>query len=114
MNIIISFDGKFNEFFGISEPYSIREARIHIRRLRDLLVTMLEPNAFTATDNLSLSYCSAITEIDVEEEALKAIKDKTNYQKGNIALPPESACLKSKPLIGPIILPDYDVQVGFK
>ena len=97
--------------FYFLEPYSIREARIHIRRLRDLLVTMLEPNAFTATDNLSLSYCSAITEIDVEEEALKAVKDKNNYQKGDTALPPESAHLKSKPLIGPMIVPDYDVTV---
>lgn len=102
----------YNFLILFSEPYSIREARIHIRRLRDLLVTMLEPNAFTATDNLSLSYCSAITEIDVEEEALKAVKDKNNYQKGNIALPPDSASLKSKPKIAPIIVPDYDVEVG--
>eukprot|EP00111_Clytia_hemisphaerica_P006162 TCONS_00017832-protein len=95
----------------VDEPYSIREARIHIRRLRDLLVTMLEPNAFTATDNLSLSYCSAITEVDVEEEAWKAMKDKNNYQKGNVTLPPNFAGLKSKPSVEQIIIPDYDVQL---
>lgn len=95
----------------VDEPYSIREARIHIRRLRDLLVTMLEPNAFTATDNLSLSYCSAITEIDVEEEAWKAAKDKANYQKGDVVLPPQNASLKSSPKVEPMIIPDYDVQL---
>ena len=72
---------------------------------------MLEPNAFTATDNLSLSYCSAITEIDVEEEAWKASKDKANYQKGKVVLPPPYAGLNSEPLVEPMIIPDYDVQV---
>ena len=72
---------------------------------------MLEPNAFTATDNLSLSYCSAITGIDVEEEAWKAAKDKSNYQKGDVSLPPTYAGLKADPLVQPIIIPDYDVQV---
>lgn len=96
------------------EPYSIREARIHIRRLRDLLVTMLEPNAFTATDNLSLSYCSAITEIDVEEEAWKAVKDKNNLPKPNNILPPSYAGLESTPMLEPVIISNYEVQVGIE
>ena len=48
------------------ESYSVREARIHIRRLRDLLSTTLLQNALTATDNLSLSFCSFVTGQDPE------------------------------------------------
>ena len=50
----------------VDEPYSVREARIHIRRLRDLLSTSLYQSSFTATDNLSLSFCTTIAGIDPE------------------------------------------------
>lgn len=97
----------------VDEPYSIREARIHIRRLRDLLVTMLEPNAFTATDNLSLSYCSAITQIDVEEEAWKSSKEPNAQKPTENVLPPEYTALKegAGPLLEPLILADNEVQL---
>ncbi len=49
-----------------SEPYSVREARIHIRRLRDLLSTSLYQSGFTATDNMSLSLYSTVAGIDPE------------------------------------------------
>ena len=51
-----------------SEPYSVREARIHIRRLRDLLSTSLYQSSFSATDNLSLSLCTTIAGVDPEGE----------------------------------------------
>lgn len=59
----------------VDEPYSVREARIHIRRLRDLLSTSLYQSSFTATDNLSLSFCTTIAGIDPEDEILKGTKD---------------------------------------
>lgn len=97
----------------VDEPYSIREARIHIRRLRDLLVTLLEPNAFTATDNLSLSYLSSITQIDVEEEAWKQAKEPNAARSSESVLPPEYASLNkaSNTLLEPLILLDNEVQL---
>ncbi|KAK3743452.1 hypothetical protein QZH41_019537, partial [Actinostola sp. cb2023] len=56
---------------AVEETYTVREARIHLRRLKDLLSTSFEANAQSAVDNLSLSFLSAIAGIDVEEEALK-------------------------------------------
>jgi len=100
----------------VDEPYSIRESRIHIRRLRDLLVTMLEPNAFIATDNLSLSYCTSITGVDVEEEAWKLTKEPsspTSKPKAESILPPSYANLDvgSSPLLEPLIIPDNELQM---
>ena len=98
------------------EPYSVRESRIHIRRLRDLLITMLEPNAFNATDNLSLSYCSAITEIDIEEEALKNLKEANSAKSATDLLPPSWATLENgeSPLLGPLVIQNNDAQVSMK
>jgi len=50
----------------IPETYTLREARIHLRRLKDLLSTSFETNAHSAIDNLSLSFLSAIAGVDVE------------------------------------------------
>ncbi len=48
----------------------MREARIHIRRLRDLLSTSLYQSGFTATDNMSLSLYSTVAGIDPEGKIL--------------------------------------------
>ncbi|XP_031550707.1 clustered mitochondria protein homolog [Actinia tenebrosa] len=56
----------------VEEPYTVREARIHLRRLKDLLSTSFQANAHSAVDNLSLSFLSAVTGADVEEEAVKS------------------------------------------
>ena len=50
----------------LSEPYSVREARIHVRRLKDLLSTNLLTNAYSAVDNLSLSFLGTVAGVDVE------------------------------------------------
>lgn len=50
----------------ILEAYSVREARIHVRRLRDLLSTSFESSAHNAVDNLSLSFSVAVTGVEVE------------------------------------------------
>lgn len=44
----------------------MREARIHVRRLRDLLSTSFESNAHSAADNLSLSFFVAVSGVGVE------------------------------------------------
>ena len=49
-----------------AEPYSVREARIHLRRIKDLLSTNFHINAYSAVDHLSLSFLSAVAGIDVE------------------------------------------------
>ncbi|XP_047142254.1 clustered mitochondria protein homolog isoform X1 [Hydra vulgaris] len=100
----------------VDEPYSVRESRIHIRRLRDLLFTMIEPNAFNAIDNLSLSYCSAITEIDIEEEALKNFKEPNSVNSVKVTsdiLPPQWATLENgeSPLLEPLVIKSNDVQL---
>lgn len=78
-------------------------------------MTVLEPNAFTATDNLSLSYCSVITEIDVEEEAWKSAKDPTQLPKvADNVLPPSYATLNQKklPLLEPLLMSDKEISVS--
>jgi len=96
----------------VDEPYSIREVRIHIRRLRDLLANIIETIAFTATDNHSLSYCSSITEGDVEEEAFKHAQDPASQtQNGETVLPPNYAMLDKTPLLEPLLILDNEVAV---
>lgn len=58
----------FTYFLLIVEPYSVREARIHLRRIKDLLSTNFHLNAYSAMDHLSLSFLSAVAGVDVEGE----------------------------------------------
>ena len=44
----------------------MREARIHLRRIKDLLSTNFQVNAYSAVDHLSLSFLSAVAGVDVE------------------------------------------------
>lgn len=53
-------------FYLYPEPYSAREARIHLRRLRDLLNTSFENNAQNANDNLSFSFYVAVSGMELE------------------------------------------------
>ena len=50
----------------ILEPYSVREARIHLRRIKDLMSTNFQVNAYSAVDHLSLSFLSPVAGVDVE------------------------------------------------
>ena len=51
---------------SVSEAYSVREARIHVRRLRDLMSTSFESNANSAADNLSHSFSVAVSGVEIE------------------------------------------------
>lgn len=48
------------------EEYNLRDVKIHLRRLRDLLTNFSRANAYTAQDNMSLTFLSGVTEIDIE------------------------------------------------
>ncbi|XP_046840986.1 clustered mitochondria protein homolog [Xenia sp. Carnegie-2017] len=75
----------------IEEPYSAREARIHLRRLRDLLNTSFENNAQNANDNLSFSFYVAVSGMELEEEVqvLKQKRDNVNALPTDECKPPD-------------------------
>lgn len=51
--------------FCPSEPYTVREARIHVRHIRDLLKSLDPSDAFNGVDCNSLSFLSVFTEGDL-------------------------------------------------
>ncbi|CAB4040212.1 clustered mitochondria homolog, partial [Paramuricea clavata] len=73
----------------VEESYSVREARIHVRRLRDLLSTSFENNAHNAADNLSLSFSVAVSGVEVEEEVIKTKRDTNNTVPTEECTPPD-------------------------
>lgn len=44
-----------------SEPYTVREGRIHLRHVRDLLKSLDPSDAYNGNDCASLSFLGAIT-----------------------------------------------------
>ncbi|KAG8596885.1 hypothetical protein GDO81_002082, partial [Engystomops pustulosus] len=53
----------------VEEPYTIREARIHIRHFRDLLKSLDLTDAYNGVDCSSLSFLSNISEGDIGESS---------------------------------------------
>ena len=49
----------------VEEPYTVREARIHVRHVRDLLKSLDPVDAYNGMDCNSLSFLSAIAQGDV-------------------------------------------------
>ncbi|KAJ7309056.1 hypothetical protein JRQ81_008347 [Phrynocephalus forsythii] len=49
----------------VEEPYTVREARIHVRHIRDLLKSLDPSDAFNGVDCNSLSFLSVFTEGDL-------------------------------------------------
>lgn len=54
-----------------AEPYTVREARIHVRHIRDLLKSLDPSDAFNGVDCNSLSFLSVFTEGDLGGTGLK-------------------------------------------
>lgn len=50
------------------EPYTVREARIHVRHVRDLLKSLDPSDAFNGVDCNSLSFLSVFTDGDLGGE----------------------------------------------
>jgi protein TIF31 len=52
----------------VEEPYTVREARIHIRHVRDLLKSIDDTDAYSGSECASLSFVSSICRGDVSEK----------------------------------------------
>ncbi|GAB6026480.1 hypothetical protein CHUAL_012906 [Chamberlinius hualienensis] len=52
----------------IEEPYTMREARIHVRHVRDLLKSLDPTDAYNGIDCNSLSFLNAVTQGDILEK----------------------------------------------
>lgn len=52
-------------FPPLAEPYTVREARIHVRHVRDLLKSLDPSDAFNGVDCNSLSFLSVFTDGDL-------------------------------------------------
>lgn len=52
----------------MEEPYTIREARIHVRHVRDLLKSIDPADAYNGVDCSSLSFLNVITQGDILEK----------------------------------------------
>ncbi|XP_019646711.1 PREDICTED: clustered mitochondria protein homolog isoform X1 [Branchiostoma belcheri] len=55
----------------VEEPYTVREARIHMRHVRDLLKSLDPADAYNGMDCSSLSFLNVITEGDIEMKKRK-------------------------------------------
>nr|XP_020666387.1 clustered mitochondria protein homolog [Pogona vitticeps] len=58
----------------VEEPYTVREARIHVRHIRDLLKSLDPSDAFNGVDCNSLSFLSVFTEGDLGESGKRKKK----------------------------------------
>ncbi|XP_043225112.1 clustered mitochondria protein homolog isoform X2 [Amphibalanus amphitrite] len=56
----------------VEEPYTVREARIHVRHVRDLLKSMDPADAFNGVDCASLAFLNTVTNGDILAEKKKA------------------------------------------
>lgn len=52
----------------VEEPYTMREARIHVRHVRDLLKSMDPADAYNGVDCTSLSFLHTISQGDISEK----------------------------------------------
>lgn len=65
-------------FLHYSEPYTVREARIHVRHIRDLLKSLDPSDAYNGVDCNSLSFLSFFTDGDLGGMSLRPIFSKPN------------------------------------
>ena len=47
----------------VEEPYTMREARIHVRHVRDLLKSVEPIDAYNGADGASLSFLNTVTAV---------------------------------------------------
>lgn len=48
----------------VEEPYTVREARIHVRHVRDLLKLLDPSDAYNGVEGSSLSFLGVISQVD--------------------------------------------------
>ncbi|XP_063675005.1 clustered mitochondria protein homolog [Bolinopsis microptera] len=59
----------------VAEQYSLREARLHLKRVRSLIQPDIQVNAQNGVDNLSLTFAGVVAGRDVEEDIQKGVKE---------------------------------------
>ena len=63
-----------------SEPYTIREARIHVRHIRDLLKSVDPADAYAGVDCNSVSFLNIVTAGDILGKAENIVLDNTGSE----------------------------------
>ena len=58
-----------------AEQYSLREARLHLKRVRSIIQHDVQINAQNGVDNLSLTFAGVVAGRDVEEDITKGVKE---------------------------------------
>uniref|UniRef100_A0A669E6R0 Clustered mitochondria protein homolog n=1 Tax=Oreochromis niloticus TaxID=8128 RepID=A0A669E6R0_ORENI len=83
----------------VEEPYTVREARIHVRHIRDLLKSLDPSDAYNGVDCNSLSFLSIFTDGDLGETGKR--KKKGNEMEQIDCTPPEHILpgSKERPLV---------------
>lgn len=97
----------------VEEPYSVREARIHLRRIKDLLNTNFQVNAYSAVDHLSLSFLSAVAGVDVEEEVVRIKGQTIGTVSTEECVPPAQVFVseENQTLLEPLFPPNAEAKV---
>lgn len=60
-----SYEYFFTFLQVVEEPYTMREARIHVRHVRDLLKSLDPADAYNGVDCSSLSFLNVVTQGDI-------------------------------------------------
>uniref|UniRef100_A0A8D0D393 Clustered mitochondria protein homolog n=1 Tax=Sander lucioperca TaxID=283035 RepID=A0A8D0D393_SANLU len=83
----------------VEEPYTVREARIHVRHIRDLLKSLDPSDAYNGVDCNSLSFLSIFTDGDLGDSGKR--KKKGNELEQIDCTPPEHILpgSKDRPLV---------------
>uniref|UniRef100_A0A9J8CDK0 Clustered mitochondria protein homolog n=1 Tax=Cyprinus carpio carpio TaxID=630221 RepID=A0A9J8CDK0_CYPCA len=83
----------------VEEPYTVREARIHVRHIRDLLKSLDPSDAYNGVDCNSLSFLSVFTDGDLGDTGKR--KKKGNELEQIDCTPPEHILpgSKERPLV---------------
>ena len=63
----------------LSEQYSLREARLHLKRVRSLIQPDIQVNAQNGVDNLSLTFAGVVAGRDVEGSLGDQINKNVKY-----------------------------------
>ncbi|KAK3589135.1 hypothetical protein CHS0354_017102 [Potamilus streckersoni] len=71
-----------SEIKVVEEPYTVREARIHVRHIRDLLKSVDHTDAYSGVDCASLSFLNIVTAGDIPDK-------KVSKQESLDCTPPE-------------------------
>ena len=84
----------------VEEPYTTREARLHIRHVRDLIKSLDTSDAMNGLNGASISYLNTITEGEIDPNSENDLKEPSYIQcnagtyskKSLISLYPSKKC----------------------